>query len=58
MVSLTALGVFRTPQEAMVHLNNTARQIQERDTTMTTTITDHNTMWCPRTVHIAVTVMS
>ena len=24
-ISLTALGVFRTPQKAMVHLNNAAR---------------------------------
>ena len=51
-VDLTALGVFRTPQEAMVHLNNAARQIQERGITMTTAIKDHNTMCCPRAVHV------
>ena len=41
-VNLTALGLFRT---------------QERDITMIATITDHNTMYCPRAVHIAVTEM-
>ena len=55
--SLTALGVFRTPQEVMIYLNKVVRKVQERGTTMPTTIIDKDTMWCPRVVHIAVTAM-
>lgn len=35
--------MFRTPQEAIGHLNKAANKVQEMDTTMTTTIMDHNT---------------
>ena len=56
-VSLTVLGVFQTPYEAMLHLNNAASTVKERDVNITTTITDQSTMWFPLVVHLAVTVM-
>ena len=41
----------------MIYLNKVVRKVQERGTTMPTTIIDKDTMWCPRVVHIAVTAM-
>ena len=43
--------------EAIVHLNKAARKVQEKETTITTIITDEHIMWCPRADHIAVTAM-
>ena len=54
-VSLTVLGVFWTPREAIHHLNNAATTILKTAVAMTTTITDHSTMWCPRAIHRALT---
>ena len=41
----------------MEHFNEAPRKVKERDITMLTTITDHNTIWCPKSVHIVVTEM-
>ena len=56
-VTLTVLGVFWTPREAIHHLNNAAMITLKKDVAMTTTITDHSTMWCPRAIHLAITAM-
>ena len=56
-VSLTVLGVFWTPREAIHHLNNAATTTLKTAVAMTTTITDHSTMWCPRAIYLALTAM-
>ena len=51
LVSLTVLGLVRSPEEAIQGLNQSAEKVSFKEQIKITTGADYKTVWCSRTVH-------
>ena len=50
-VSLTVLGLVRSPEDTMHALNQSVEHIEIHDNSRITAGSDYKTVWCPKTVH-------